>query len=344
MNTSQTDVVNRFEKKQIIFATFGLLLLMCLATLANSLNLYSVAKQTTQFVSHLMQSENFREVSLTLEAARSNSFQAIKFKSERPGRSFSLPAISQLELQPSLWKRFLTEQIIIPIDNPLQTGLSDHIIYEASRFRFIPYSILAWLILVLVSIPQTRLMKRKLLDQFEKDIDFERAQIQTELARQVRHNLRTPLAALMRIPSRLPDSTKLEKEVLSSSITQMRAIVSSLDDVVPTKDPIGASTDIYGTLIRSIREISLAVPTKINFSYEIDDALASALTSHTPHEFRALLGNIVNNSVDSIVSVGKIHFTVCDMGAEVKITIEDSGCGIPQEIHQLIFENGFSFN
>lgn len=61
------------------------------------------------------------------------------------------------------------------------------------------HAVLAWLILNLISIPQTRFLKRRLIEQFNRDIEVEKKIAKSEIAQQVRHNLRTPLAALSRL-------------------------------------------------------------------------------------------------------------------------------------------------
>src|SRR6185437_10036672 len=190
-----------------------------------------------------------------------------------------------------------------------------------------------WMLLVLVSIPQTHFMKQKLVEQVDKDIAAGKAEMKAEIARQVRHNLRTPLAALTRIPARLPDAVKGDRELLASSIAQIRSIVSALDEgASERKITENESEEIYDTLVQSLREILLIVPKRIQFSYEVDDSIVSAQVPHVPHELRALLGNIVSNSIEAIGgSVGRITVLAHDVGPEIQVHIEDSGCGIAPE-------------
>lgn len=168
-------------------------------------------------------------------------------------------------------------------------------------------------------------------------------QAKADIAKQVRHNLRTPLAALMRIPGRLPDSVRSDKELLSSSISQIRAIISALDDNHDQRASEFTSNEIYDSLTKSAGEVYLAVPKNIKFEYDIDDSIISARVPHIPHELRAIIGNIVNNSLDAIgASGGRISLAAKDIGIGVNITISDSGRGISKEIIDRIFEDGFS--
>jgi hypothetical protein len=78
-----------------------------------------------------------------------------------------------------------------------------------------------------------------------------------EVAQQVRHNLRTPLAALMRIPKKLPDSVSKDRELLELTIGQIRELISKLDDRPDGKLSDQFITDIYSTLAQSRRELNL---------------------------------------------------------------------------------------
>lgn len=345
MINSSNKSINDFERKQFVFVSLGLVVFIGISIVANSLLLYSVAEQTTNFISRMIQTEDFREVSLTLHESRFQGFQKIQYQSVRHGRSFALPATTELIDKNGFLEKLMTESVQIKTHNPLQSGPADTVIFEYNRFRLVPYAIFAWLILVLISIPQTRLMKKKLIQQFNENLINERTQIKANIARQVRHNLRTPLAALMRIPSRLPDSVRVDRELLSSSISQIRAITAALDDSPQKLEESGRSSkDIYDSLHLAIREISLAIPRHIHFSYEVDDSIVSVQTPHIPHELRAALGNIVNNAIDAIGdSQGHILVQAKDLGTHVQITIEDSGCGIPNNVIDHIFEDGFSY-
>ena len=265
MNKRQNESIRQFEKKQMVAAFLGLIVVMLGSIAANSLHLQSVAEQTTKFITRMVQLEDFREVGLTLEETRLSNFRRIQYISSRPGRSFALPEVSKVH-QSSLWYFLSTDRVSFPTYSPLQPDISDKITYEYNRFRLIPHSIFIWLLLVLVSIPQTRFMKRKLSLQFEKEIQVERALAKADIAKQVKHNLRTPLAALMRIPSRLPDGVKTDRELLSSSIAQIRAITSALDgNEITKKISESMHVELYDTLKRSIHEISLIIPRPIQF-------------------------------------------------------------------------------
>ncbi len=336
--------IKQFEMKQVIAATFVLVIAVGIAIIVNTIQLNATAKQATSFVTRVIQFEDLRQANVTLNDTRLDGFSRIIFDSDNRTRRFTLPP--PLNNNPtSILHRLVTSKITLPADDKLETGYNDRITFEYNDFRLVPYALAVWFLLLLVSIPQTRYMKKKLVEQFDAEMKGIEAQAKADIAREVRHNLRTPLAALMRIPAGLPDSVKSYRDLIQSSVTQMRSIVSALDDNSDdskremTKDE---SPDIYDTIVQALREISAVIPNRIKFSYDIDDAIVSAISPHVPHELRALLGNIVNNSIEAIDGDGEIKVIARDLGPEVQISIEDTGSGINTDVISHIFENGFS--
>jgi signal transduction histidine kinase len=342
VSRSSNEGVQKFERRQIIFSFLGLLILIFASMVLNTLHLNAVAAQSTKFISRMIQLQEFREIGLTLEDAKLDYFSEIHYLSKRPDRSFDLPAGKTLIERPGFINAITTERVTVPTVNSLNASDTDQIVYEYGRFRFVPYALCAWLLLLLVSIPQTRLMKKKVEQQYERALALEKDRAQLIVAKEVRHNLRSPLAALMRIPARLPDSVKKDRELLQSTISQIRALIATLGHDAAVQLSENSSTKVYDSLIHSIQEISLAIPSSIQFLAEIDDAIISAKTSHVPHELRAVLGNIVSNSVDAISGKGTIILRARDLATDIEIEIQDSGSGIPNDLINQIFEGGFS--
>ena len=335
--------IKQFEQKQIVFSTIGLFIILGISMIANTLHMQSVAEQSTKFISRMVEIGNFREVGLILQEARLDKFEVIWYRSPNPARSFSLPPNAEYFTDGSFWRSLTKEKVTFPTIDKLSSIGPDEIIFEYSRLRLIPYALLVWIILNLVSIPQTRYMKKRILEQLEKELDTEKKLLKAELARLIRHNLRTPLAALMRIPTRLPDSVKADKELLISTIGQIKSLISSLDDDKKSdSDSTNDSVEIYDSLVSAVREIALSIPSHLKFESDIEDSIVSAETVHVPFELRALLGNIVNNSVEAVDSGGQIRLSAVDTGGEILISIADNGRGIAPEIIHKIFENGFT--
>lgn len=334
--------IRGFERKQYVVSALCLFIFCGLSIIANSLHLQSVAEESTRFLSRMIKIGDFREASLILQEARLSNFKMIHYKSGQPGRSFILPPKAELFRDHGLWQSLAIDSVTVPIEVNLSSSSSDEIVFEFDRFRLVPYAVLIWLILNLVSIPQTRFMKKRLIEQFQNDLETEKKLAKSELAAQVRHNLRTPVAALMRIPSKLPDSVSKDRELLELTIGQIRELISKLDDRPEDNLSNQQEADIYSTLIQSRREIDLYVPKAIQLQFEVDDMISSALVNHVPFELRAVLGNLVTNSIEALDSGGRFLVKAADQGSEISISVIDTGKGIPSENLSRIFEKDFS--
>lgn len=336
--------IKQFEQKQMVFSTIGLFIILGISMIANTLHMQSVAEQSTKFISRMVEIGDFREVGLILQEARLDKFEIIWYRSPNPARSFSLPPNSEYFEDNSFWRSLTKEKVTFPTIDKLSSTGPDEIVFEYSRLRLIPYAFFIWIILNLVSIPQTRYMKKRILEQLENELEAEKGILKADLARQIRHNLRTPLAALMRIPTRLPDTVKADKELLISTIGQIKSLISSLDDDKKSETSSAEeSLEVYDSLVSAMREIALSVPSHIKFESDIEDSIVSAHTKHIPVELRALLGNVVNNAIEATNSGGQISLTAYDAGGEISISVVDNGHGISSEILNKIFENGFTF-
>lgn len=336
------DPIKEFEKKQYLFSLLLLAILIGTAVVLNSLHLQKLAEDNTKFLTRMIGVGDFREVTLVLQQARISSFSQIQYKSQYSEKSFTLPAKAEYQKSNGLEKIYL-EHITLPI-NTLASTNHDQIIYQYNRFRLVPYAFLIWIILNLVSIPQTRLMKKRLTEQFEKNLNLERLSAKSELAHEVRHNLRTPLAALQRIPQKLPDEVKQDRELLKTTIQQIEDLIQKLDDR-PKLLPEGkANTEIYDTLQSAKAQLASVIPENIRFKFQIDEQLLSAQINHAPFELRAILGNLLNNSIEAIATnSGTVQIQAIDSGSCFELNVVDSGKGIPKDIIKKVFDKTFSY-
>jgi hypothetical protein len=147
----------------------------------------------------------------------------------------------------------------------------------------------------------------------------------------------------MRIPKKLPDSVSKDRELLELTIGQIRELISKLDDRPDEKLSDQFVTDIYSTLTQSRRELNLYVAKAVHLQFDIDDMISSALVAHIPFELRAVLGNLVTNSVEALAADGQILIRAKDNGGEIEISVSDTGKGIASENLHRIFEKNFSF-
>ena len=335
--------LKEFKKKQILFSAFSFIFLNVVAVFLNQLHMDSLAEETTNYLIRHIRLGDKREVTLMLNQAHLSNFKTIRYHAKNQEQSFTIPARADLDKESDL-DLFLFGKVQTEVQSIMSTSSGDQIIYEYRRFRLIPYAIVVWVFVLLMSIPQINYLKRKILEQLEKDIEIEKSAFKQEVTREVRHNLRTPLAALMRVPQQLPIEASEEKELLDVIIRQIQDLLGKLDDGRNKDLHKEDHLSIYDTLLSARQEIKGIIPKNIDFKFDIEDMVCANLVRHVPFELRALLSNMVANSLDSIQGGGAIGVNVYETANSVVIKVSDTGRGIEPDIIHRIFEKDFTHN
>jgi hypothetical protein len=232
MKSSLQDSIKAFERKQRILFILLLIFLTGLSVIYTYLYRSGQAAESAKLISRMIHIQDLRETILTLQSARLEHFRVIRFVSTDPQKSFTLPELADLIPNASPLNSLIYHTIRIPVEIPGQ-GQAE-IFFEFNRLAYTPWAILFSLIISLIALPQTYFMKRQITDQYEKDLELDRQTSRLEIANIVRHNIRTPLSALMRLSQTVPFRDEHEAEVFQSVITQIRALISKLD----TKSPM----------------------------------------------------------------------------------------------------------
>lgn len=338
--------IQDFQKRRNIIYALFLLIFIGSSVVFNYVHLSQIAYENTKILNKFIVIGDHREVAYILKEAQISNFTAIRYDSSDKNRTFILPPKLEIYDEPSLLKSLYLDKITVPVQTGIGQDASESITYEFNRFGLAPYAALMWFLILLASIPQVRYMKSQMIEKFKTDLDLEKKAAKSELAHMVRHNLRTPLSALMK----LSDDPKLsvhqtESEILKSTIYQINEIINKLDEKKAVSKSPDESQDIYQTLFRSKNQIALTVPKEISFTFKIEDSLFSAKIAHVPFELKSVLSNIINNAAESISGqAGYVHTKAIDKGHSLVITVSDSGCGISPETLPKVFEKNFTQN
>jgi signal transduction histidine kinase len=180
----------------------------------------------------------------------------------------------------------------------------------------------------------------------------------SDLSAQVAHDIRSPLAAL---DSSLNDISQLPEEkriIIRNAINRIRDIANNLlekyrynsnekfdFDNNQTKN---LKTCLISTLIdQVITEKRLQYKTKpeINIDFELTNNSYGLFSNIDPVEFKRIISNLVNNSVEAIpYDKGNIKVILSSEDEYVIVKVKDDGRGIPPEILSRLGEKGLTFN
>lgn len=184
------------------------------------------------------------------------------------------------------------------------------------------------------------------------------------LATQVSHDIRSPLAALEMIASQIGDIPEDKRLIIRNSINRIRDIANSLTLKSEKKDTIDndsvknnglnqskafeTQSELLMTIIDLIvTEKRLQYRDQIGIQIEFNQSTESygLFSKINTTEFKRVLSNIINNSVESFYNQeGKVLIELQTSANLNTIVITDNGRGIPQDILTKLGERGATFN
>gem|GEM_PF-2935638 len=177
------------------------------------------------------------------------------------------------------------------------------------------------------------------------------------VATQVSHDIRSPLAALAMIdedPGNLPEDTRL---LIRSAVSRIRDIANHLletnrrcaaDSSVGDAEA-GAAThpQLLSSVIDSLlteKRLEFRSRTGVEIERRFDSSTYGLFASIQLVEFKRLLSNLVNNGVEALGSCGTVRVSLESISGDwVQIRVQDDGKGIPGEIVSRLGRPGASF-
>jgi len=172
-----------------------------------------------------------------------------------------------------------------------------------------------------------------------------------ELAAQVAHDIRSPVAALMAMSETLEGFDPKKKQLIEKAATRINNIADYLVSEYRTNltsDLMAKSTSRAVYLNEVIQEIVDEKKLMTKNSYQIHVSAPEMI--NVPDqlnliEFKRILSNLLNNSIEAFDKpINKIIVSLTRNNNLMKIKIEDNGKGMPQDILNKLFEKGVSYN
>ena len=169
-----------------------------------------------------------------------------------------------------------------------------------------------------------------------------------EFLAMITHELKTPLVPIQGYSDillnehlgKLTDQQKERIKIIKTSSETLLSIISDLLDV--QKLDLGQlrmtkkESDIKDTIVKAINTMS---PEAESNNIEISSNASSLLLNHDSERISQVITNLIKNSIIAIIpNPGKIEVLMEDNPNEVKISIKDSGVGIPEDKQKDLFK------
>ncbi len=172
-------------------------------------------------------------------------------------------------------------------------------------------------------------------------LEAERAEAFRESARRFAHELKNPLTpirfAVERLRRGVPDDLRETVDVLAEESARLENMARSFAQFGRLPDGTAADIDVVELVTRTVRS---AVPERIATTIDAEPDLPLVLGFHEPL-VRAVT-NVLLNAVDAcgasgLIAVHVSHDRISSVPG-VCIVVRDSGCGMPPDVAQRMFD------
>ncbi|MBC7759781.1 MAG: HAMP domain-containing histidine kinase [Phormidesmis sp. FL-bin-119] len=230
--------------------------------------------------------------------------------------------------------------------------------YSTIRIFALPFVLIALILLIMSAILSKSISVLIESENKKRKIEAEKSTLIQSIASQVAHDIRSPLAALEMIMSIVQKQVDIgEREIMRNALNRIKDIANNL-----ISKPGGFS--VSGATSFDIKEVfttsELIVPliesvvsetraqymnfSKIKIECEISEAARTAFVETDRVEFKRVISNILNNSIESQNrEYLNVILRISVNENRLQISIVDDGKGMPEEVLQQLGNPGVSF-
>ena len=315
---------------------------------------HKIATQLTEAFRTQLIIGDTREVILNISKPLFNDFSGVYWRQKNnESNSFYLP--EGFNNPSKLIHKTIIIKVFFDENKKYEFG---KLYFYYKRWTILPMVLLSWSIIVIISILIGYFEKKRIIKEYNLELNSKISESLFLLSAQVAHDIRSPLAAL---DSSLNDISQLPEEkriIIRNAINRIRDIANNLlekyrynsnekfdFDNNQTKN---LKTCLISTIIdQVITEKRLQYKTKpqINIDFELTNNSYGLFSNIDLVEFKRIISNLVNNSVEAIpYDKGNIKVILSSEDEYVIVKVKDDGRGIPPEILSRLGEKGLTFN
>jgi len=334
-------------RKRFLGASFLLLLAAIgLSVVWNRSIKEELAFQASHLIRKSILTTDMRGVRESLSGIQLPSFEIVTLYAPNGDRVVSFPPL--LEYRDTIRSfsfLFLHDSVRVPIylDHDENQTLGTLEFYYP-RFGLFREAVAIWAIAAMALWLLLSSAIKKVQKQSEQELKIRNAESLEEIAKKVRHNIRSPLAVLKALLVDRSIEPKDFFEQCQSAISRLEEIVSEIKTDFESSP---AALMKAPALFEVSRVVQRIVSEKRLIAGAVDigiEAHAQAIYSEIPAaDLRATLSNLVDNSLQAMEGPGRISVSLMADEFLIEIKIQDTGRGIPPEVIPCLFQKGFSF-
>jgi signal transduction histidine kinase len=187
----------------------------------------------------------------------------------------------------------------------------------------------------------------------EKLLEGERLRVLTQLALEVSHDIRSPVAALSALEKNLPPGfPESDRDLLKHALERIQNIANQLLDSNRAEktallrseneesSPEAQSVSDIAHFLRNLiaeKRLEYASSEGVEFSFESSVGATGIRTALPPNALGRILSNLINNSVEAMNGRGFIRTTLAQPSStELEIVVADNGMGMSLEVLSVV--------
>lgn len=186
---------------------------------------------------------------------------------------------------------------------------------------------------------------RDLQDAHEQLVRREKLAMLGQLAGGLSHELRNPLAVIANavyfLQTTLKEADQTTRDyldIITSEARNSERIISDLLDFARSRPPELAGVELHPLVSGILKKYP--PPENIQLNNEISGELLPAFAD--PQHLELALGNLITNAYQAMPEGGWLIVSASAQGDRVRISVIDTGCGIPEESMNKLFEPLFT--
>lgn len=160
------------------------------------------------------------------------------------------------------------------------------------------------------------------------------------LSKETAHQLGTPISSLMAWMEIMKDSGADPEMVgeMNKDVNRLSTIASRFSKI--GSQPQMEADNLNEVVFRAASYMKTRISSRINLSIELcDEALPVRLSAPL---FEWVMENLIKNAVDAMEGTGAITVATSLEGAKARVTVTDTGKGIPRKNQKTVFNPGFT--
>lgn len=343
-------IANEIRKARLRFSLASLFLLLAFVGLSivwNRSIKEELADQATSFVRKGMIATDMRSVMESLNGIQLSSFKHVTLFQPSGQRVVTLPPVFDYNLKSQSFWTILTSGTVLR-DIYLDDGdreVIGRLAFAYSRFELVQYAALVWILATFALWGLVNPSIHKVQMEIQKEIKLKNAEVIEEVAKKIRHNIRSPLAVLSALFVDRAISKDDFLEQGSSAVRRLEEIVSEIDRDLrgePKKEKaklaIHEMTKVARAIVREKNIISKGVP----ISLKMNSSIGAVFSEVPSAELKATLSNLIDNSLQAFFGRGGIEVQLDADEHAIELAVVDQGKGISESVIENVFEKGFT--